>query len=405
MRSTSKTGVNTGGKDKKQYCCLLRFCSVRTHISFLSRRDDTPVPRETTMALSSALATSITNLTEDDVATLLVESSIEEAPENLPTSVRIIIVIVGMILVGAITGGNGLVILLVFKFQQLRNASNYLLLGMASSDFTVGIALLSSIIIRFNPHLLAESFNCLIYWSSSLSCILTSCWLLFFVSFDRYLKIVLPLRFYTILNEKIALAIIGGVYIYTAIIVYALPLTVANKIDPDLDVSCYFQLTQIFHPTFLQFIFFGNVFSPIFLICLMYIKILRVVMAKLAYERRIYGRLKTPAGKSLLSWKRELRTIKTLTMLLGLCMFGFFPIWSVLLAETYDSTYQAGLSVRSFVGYLMFLNSAMNPIIYCFRSAKFRHCAKLLICGRGTPNANIKIFSINIRRHNTVEPL
>ncbi len=333
--------------------------------------------------MASALPSFSRNLTVDVDATLLVESATEVTPKNdLETSAKIIIVIIGMSLVCTITGGNGLVILLVLKFQQLRNASNYLLLGMASADFTVGMTLLGSMIVRFNPHLLAQPFNCLIYWCSSLSCVVTSCWLLFFVSFDRFLKTVPPLRFYTILNHKIALAIVGGVYIYTVTIMYAFPPTVANNIKTNVDFNCYFQFSKMFHPAYLQFLIFGNMVFPILLICLMYIKMFRLVMDKLANERRIYGHLKTPAGKAMMSsWKRELRTMKTLTILLGLCIIGWFPFCSALLAEIYDSTFQAGLGVRSIIGYLLFLNSAVNPIIYGLRSTKFRHCAKQLICG------------------------
>ena len=79
--------------------------------------------------------------------------------------------------------------------------------------------------------------------------------------------------------------------------------------------------------------------------------------------------------------RRELNTVKTLIILLTLCICGWFPYTSVLLSENYNPSFQAGLGVRSLVGYLVYLNSAVNPLVYCLRSEHFRNCTRKLFCG------------------------
>ena len=326
----------------------------------------------------------------DNESFLFDESPHEAVLTNPSLLAKIIISITALILTVAILGGNGLVLLLLLKFSQLRTTTNYLLLGMASADFTVGITLIGTVITRLNPNLLTDRFHCLVFWCSASFSAITSCWTLFFVSFDRFLKIVFPLRYYHSKKPRqVALPIVLGVYTYTAIIIYVVPLTVANTLDKDYDeITCWFKISKVWPPSYLQFIIYGNIIFPILLNCVVHAIICLVVIDKMRRHTNHFAQLDARMNR------RDLNTVKTLIILLCLCICGWFPFTSVILSENYNPSYQAGLGVRSFVGYMVYLNSALNPLVYCLRSEHFRHCTRKLFCG----DKAVKKRRISVRR-------
>ncbi len=326
---------------------------------------------------------------------LLFDESQEEVLTSPSLLAKLLISVISLILIVAILGGNGLVLLLLMKFSKLRTTTNFLLLGMASADFTVGISLIASVVTRLNPNMLTDSFHCLVFWCSVAFSALTSCWTLFFVSFDRFLKIVFPLWYYYFRKpHQVALPILFGVYAYAAIIMYAIPLTVANTLDKDYgDIACWFRISKVWPPSYLQFLVYGNIISPLLLSCILHTTIcLTVVINKNKIRRHGLhsGHLPVVAN----AYRQELKTVKTLIILLCLCISGWFPFSSVLLSENYIPSYQAGLGVRSLVGYMAYLNSALNPLVYCLRSEHFRNCTRKLFCG----NKGARKRQISVRR-------
>ncbi|XP_072027741.1 histamine H2 receptor-like [Amphiura filiformis] len=321
-------------------------------------------------------------------STLLTESMAEPS-----TLAKAIISIVGLALIVTILGGNGLVLLLLIRFRRLRTTTNYFILGMASADFTVGIVLIGTIIVRFNPQFLTSPVHCLVYWCSAIAPSITSCWALFFANFDRYLKLAFPLRYHMIMSPKVAMSIVVCIYVYTTLAIYVFPaITGINTLNNDFNLTCWYKLSRVLSPNYMQFLIYGNVMLPIISICFLYGMVVRLVVDKLRHEN-IKLRL-----------RRELRSIKTLAILLGLCVFGWFPLCSVLLIEIYNPSYQAGFGLRTIVGYCMFLNSALNPIVYSLRSARFRQCARKLICRESLADEYYVMLRTIRRSDNTVYP-
>ena len=314
---------------------------------------------------------------------------------------KTLISISGVILISIILLGNGLVILLLFRFRQLRTPTNYLILGMASADFTTGIVLIASLILRLKPEIRTTPKECLVFWSAGVFPGCTSVLTLLFVSLDRYLKVLLPLRYQTIMSNTVAIYSVACIYVYSAIAMFVLPWVGFNQTHKDFNIPCFFQLSKIFDPIYIQVLIYLNILLPLVLICFMYGHLFRVVMQKLSLEK-IQG---NPAALGIkysrLSYlKREIKTIKTLVMLLGLCICGWVPVVCIVLAEIYNPGYQAGLGVRTIVGYLTFINSAINPIMYSLRSEQFRQSARRMICGK----QSLKRHRLK-RRDATVHPM
>ncbi|XP_072027912.1 beta-2 adrenergic receptor-like [Amphiura filiformis] len=327
------------------------------------------------MALPPSLLGNTTNSTisPDDVS----------EPSSFATA--IIYFISGLALL-VILGGNGLVIILIVKFSRLRTATNYFILGMASADFALGIIVTVVIIMKLNHHWPMPQFGCLLLRCTTLFPAVTSCLTLLSVSMDRYLKIVMPLRYHDLMSKRVAMMIVISIFVYTALTIYVLPLTISNGTQI-FNQTCWvdFSLT-IIHPAYLQFLVFGNILLPLCLICIMYGQIFRTVIQMIGHERSI--RIPQQQAKKMRymtsrrssrNWiTRELRTIKTLVILLGLCIFGWVPFCGVVLFEIYNPSYQVGLKVLSVIRMCTSLNSAANPIVYSLRSEQFRLCIRKL---------------------------
>ncbi len=340
------------------------------------------------------------NVTMNDSSLTSGDTPVVVGPSALA---KAIISISGFALIATILGGNGLVILLLFRFRRLRTTTNYFILGMASADFMTGIILIASVTIRLNQQIIITPFECMLFWCTTVFTCCLSCLTLLLVSIDRYFKVTIPLRYEIYMSDKKTISIIIAIYLYVFFITYGLPLAGLNQTDKGFDIHCFFQLSKIFTPGLTRFIIYFNVYLPLLLIILMYSHIFRVVMIKLRQEKAQCNPAAVGMKCSRLSMlKREIKTIKTLIMLLGLCICGWVPVTSVMLFEIHNPEYQAGLGLRTIVGYLTFFNSAVNPIVYSLRSEHFRQSSRRLICGR----ENFKKFKRRRRRIGaTVQPL
>ncbi|XP_072027853.1 adenosine receptor A1-like [Amphiura filiformis] len=330
------------------------------------------------MALPTSLLGNTTNST----------ISPDEVSEPSSLATAIIYFISGLALL-VILGGNGLVIILIVKFRRLRTATNYFILGMASADFSLGIIVTVVIIMKLHPHLPIPPIGCLLLRCTILFPAVTSCLTLLSVSLDRYLKIVMPLRYHDLMSKRIAMMIVISIFVYTALTIYVLPLTISNGTQI-FNQTCWINYSlTIIHPAYLQFLVFGNILLPLCLICIIYGQIFRKVVQIIGHERSSIPQqparniIRNSRRSSRHSWTRswitrELKTIKTLVILLGLCIFGWVPFCGVILFEIYNPSYQVGLKALSVIRVCTSLNSAANPIVYSLRSEQFRLCLRKL---------------------------
>ena len=293
---------------------------------------------------------------------------------------RAVISLFGFILCLAIFVGNGMVLLLLIRFRHLRTPTNIFISGMAVSDFFVGITMMSRLV-QLNSKL--TPIECLLFLCNNAFCGVTGCLTLLLVSLDRYLKVLLPIRYHTIMSNKVAVSTVLCLYVYAIFIAYGLPLAGLKHDYIGFAASCLFQFPKIVHQILLQFLIFVNVLLPLLLVCVMYVHLFRVVRNKLHEVRTQYDSASVGMRSLRLSWlKRDFNTMKTIAMLLGFCVVGWVPRFSVILVGIYNPSYQPGLAARIIVSYLSCFNSAINPILYSLRSEHFRQSARRMICGK-----------------------
>ena len=104
----------------------------------------------------NSLLQNVTNSTND-----------EAGPDEPDALTKAIISVIGAALIVTILLGNGLVIVLIKRFHDLRTPTNYFIMGMAIADFIVGLVMIISFTISLSPQIPLTDYPCLLYQSAA----------------------------------------------------------------------------------------------------------------------------------------------------------------------------------------------------------------------------------------------
>lgn len=173
---------------------------------------------------------------------------------------------------------NSLVIVLFVKDRSLRSVKNYYVISLATADLLVGLvgvpsALSVSVGLPRNFH------ACLLMTSLLLLLCTGSIMSLVAVTVDRFWAIVLPLAYPSIMTPTRARTFIVIAWMI-ATIVGLLPTLGWNRGQPP-EPRCFF--TEVTHPGYLVFIYFGTIVAPSIFMALIYIFIYRTVKLEVGY--------------------------------------------------------------------------------------------------------------------------
>ena len=317
---------------------------------------------------------------------------------QVPTIIYIS-VIIQIILIIAIFFGNSLVIFLIARFRHLHSISNFFMACLSGADIGLSLAMIPGVVITLNPLFGASKFKCLLLWCSIIFTSSTSCLTLLVVTFDRFLHIMRPVLYPILMNRKRAVRIISIVWAYAFFYAVVLPFAGINQIYRKNFFIC-FEFSKVFSSTYLHFYFYVNGVLPFLAMCLMYGFILKIVLHRLwsTTEPTSAGRVNNQATMSKRWFRRELKTIKTLMIILGFTGAAWVPSTIIFLKQIYNPSYVPNLELRAYVSWFSYLNSAVNPIVYALRSDRFRSTAYNLLC-KNSFVADTKVFG---RRHQNV---
>lgn len=160
-----------------------------------------------------------TNLTEDELNTLLLKLNSEKVLVLLP----IIICVIIMMVVGII--GNTLVCI-VYIFKIKRAPSHYFILYLAILDLvSCGIGMPSELADLFQPFIFHSGVACKFLRFVLSFTVISSCIILICVAFDRYYKVCKPLKSFPMKKVQILClisVIIGAILSWPALVIYGL---------------------------------------------------------------------------------------------------------------------------------------------------------------------------------------
>ena len=300
---------------------------------------------------------------------LSVELSEFQLNDAISAAILAVCIINGLLSAVAVSA-NTLVVAVMLRYRELRSNSNILILFLALTDVMVGLIVQPSFIV-FSAGKLQMYFNCAALMSYLLTetfCVGLSLLTLSVVTLERYIAIFHPFWYVLNVNKTRLLCVTGTVW--TAWMIF--------------NVAC--RVFSVKNDEF--FVPIGSVItgSALFFDIVVYYKIFKVVKH---HERRVKNRddIDTKSSKNWETDKeantnedqkmkrneQERRMTRTVGYILGTLLLCYFPLMLALTIEMMIS--KDGIFdyfIYPLVETIMFMNSALNPFLYCWRCHDIR---------------------------------
>ncbi|XP_047457680.1 trace amine-associated receptor 13c-like [Mugil cephalus] len=282
---------------------------------------------------------------------------------------------------------NLLVIISISHFKQLHTPTNLLLLSLAVSDFFVGLLVFFQIMLLDGCWYFGD-LMCVIYSVLDFIIVSSSVGTMVLISVDRYAAICYPLHYPTKVTQRRVQICVSLCWICS--LFYVLVLIKESLKQPDRFNSCIgecvidFDFTKRFVDLMLTF------FLPISVIIVLYLRVFVVAVSQARAMRSNITSLTLQRSGKVTAKKSELKAARTLGVVVLVFLACFCPYFCV------SFTGQEVLLNPSsfvFVGFLIYFNSCLNPIIYAFFYPWFRKSMKVIVTLQiltpGSCNANV----------------
>ncbi|XP_065060934.1 5-hydroxytryptamine receptor 1A-like [Rhopilema esculentum] len=249
--------------------------------------------------------------------------------------------------------GNVIILYTVRSFTDIRNSKNLLFAAMSVTDFLVSIFVLPlNIVIRTLE--LSDIHICAVKRTQSFASYLLCGWSLVnvaFISIDRYIATAYPIQYRIPSNKRTFIKALAFVWLVWIIILIppfsgAVSLSVLNLLSAALILSWLF-------------IVVGCYFKIIW--------ILRFTRKR----RQIHQASNRPVVTARQhSTKSGAKTIFTITAVFIICYAPWFisSVVLIVIKASAESKYIVGRVVELF----LYMNSSLNPFLYCYRNLRLR---------------------------------
>lgn len=297
-------------------------------------------------------------------------------------------------------GGNVLVCLAVCAFRRLRCLANCFIVSLAATDLLLGLLVLPfSALLQLSDEWPLGPVFCNLYISMDVMLCTASILTMLVISVDRYLAVTMPLRYASLVLPWRVVVAIASVWTVSVAVSF-LPIqmgwntingTVQNQNPGSPEKKCRFELNRPYVLTDSLLTFY----IPLMAMCWTYFRILliarthakHIISTRPACITRYNCRITSTPVNTLVSsvstmTLREHKATVTLAALIGafvVCWLPYFVLFTALgLKEHPDPS---SVPQYSFVLWLGYANSALNPILYGALNKDFRSAyTRLLRC-------------------------
>lgn len=254
---------------------------------------------------------------------------------------------------------NFLIVFVIGKTHELHSPSFVLLGCLASSDLVVGLIcqpiLVTHKIAELNKNFPAYCTSAMLNFISGWVTAVVSLLTLGAVSIDRVLCLILHLRYNTLVTVSRVFKTVAIMWIFS--IAFAM---VRFWMSND---SWYFIAMTV-------------LLMPFLVISVSTLKIFQIVRS---HQRQI--NVQTEAIRHLQSNTVNVlkcrKSAVTVLYIYGLLLIFFLPFFVVVIIEIYHVGYTRTIRIAySYVGTAVFINSFLNPLVYCWRNRELRQAAK-----------------------------
>ncbi|KAM9710569.1 trace amine-associated receptor 13c-like [Menidia menidia] len=281
---------------------------------------------------------------------------------------------------------NLLVIISISHYRQLHTPTNILLLSLAVSDCLVGLLLLPGEIIRNTDCWFLGDLACCIFVYMSYIITSASVGDMVLISIDRYVAICQPLHYQTRVTEKRVKVCVCLCWLCS--VLYNILFVKDNLTQLGKHNSCNGECAYFMDDITGTLDIFLTFILPVTVITVLYLKVFVVAVSQARAMRSHVGAAKVQLSDTIQSRKSELKAARTLGVLIIVFLICFCPYYSLSLV----SSDFLNSSSSSFVHYLFFVNSCLNPMIYTLFYPWFRKAVRLTL--------SLQIFKLGSRQSN-----
>lgn len=268
--------------------------------------------------------------------------------------------------------GNSLVCLVVMRNRFMRIPMNYLLVSLACADMMVAIFIAPQYIFLHtytHPKGLTGDYVCKfltggnLVWTRGVVSVVS----LIAIAFERYFALLYPREEKRRISKAKLKFIIPACWLFS--FVWNLPLFLVVRYSEDLDF-CY-EVWPV--PWYMK----AYSVSWLIVIGILPVSIMAGLYSRVVYNLWVRGDqpVELTQRAVIKSRKRVTKMVLTVTVVCAVC---WLPNLIVYVLDFYGLNTH-GDEVHTTTVVLVTLNSAVNPIIYCFQSKRFRTCVKALV--------------------------
>lgn len=250
--------------------------------------------------------------------------------------------------------------------RQLRCPTNLLLLSLAVSDLLVGLLVIPVDVLMLRTCWALGDLVCALYYFLPLILVLASVGNMVLISVDRYVAICDPLRYPARVTERTAGFSICVCWSFS--LFYTIFLLYDELRRPGRSKSCHGEcVVSIAGDVDLVVAFV----LPVTTIIVLYVRVFAVSVAQ---ARAI--RLQV-VGVSLRTRRSELKAARTLGVVVAVFLMCYCPYYCLSLSGSSDIL--IGSDAETFLSFVLYFNSCLNPLIYTLLYPWFRKALRLIV--------------------------
>ena len=315
-----------------------------------------------------------------------------EASGSQPSWMVFVGLILAVIILSAVIG-NGLVVTAVTCFRRLRSVTNYFVVSLAVADIAVAVLVMPYSLLYevYGEWRFGWAF-CYFWISCDVTCCTASILNLCVISLDRYLAIMSPLSYKSMMSRSRAFSAICLVWLCSSAISFV-PIYMgwfADTAIVNLYVDgpvCALHVNKVYAVLSSTTSFY----IPLLVMVVVYSKIYKIASKQAKDIERLERSVQNyPAVENKVrlarrskKFNKDFKALKTLGTLMGVFCVSWLPFFLMYIIMPFCSTCSVPPTVGAAITWLGYANSCINPCVYAYLNRDFRMAfRKLLLCSR-----------------------